>query len=178
MIQRINLIEKEPFRFTYEKLFFAGAAVIFLCASLFAVQILRVKANAKKTDLLSAQINTLKLEREKLLKKSDSQWQGGPLFELKKVFDQTPAWGKVLTDLSHRLPGTVWLTGFKSFKREGMAAGKGLVLNGIARDPADLTVFLSHLTESPFVSRAVLSSSKKESAGFTFAMECDIAVSR
>lgn len=173
MIQRINLIEKEPFRLTYEKLILIGVGVILLCASLFFVQVLRMKANEKRIDRLSAQITALKIEREKRLKRSDSRWQGGPLFELKKIFDQTPVWGKVLTDLSRRLPATVWLTGFKTFKREG-TAGKGLVLNGIARDPADLTVFLSRLGESPFISRAVLSSSKKDSAGFTFAMECDI----
>ncbi len=175
MIQRINLIERAPFQMTYQKLVLGGVGLLFFCMLLWGSQWLRIKAHERKSDQLTAEITRLKEEREKLLKSNAPQWSGGPLFELHQIFEQTPPWSHLLQDLGGRLPGTVWLTGFRGFNREGTNAGKAFVINGLARNANNLSEFLKSINESSFVSKAMLTQSKKETTDYNFSIECDIA---
>lgn len=174
MITRINLIEKEPFRFSYKKLVVAVIGVLVFCLVLFGFQLLRLKMSHNKVERLSAEITRLKKERERLLKTAHPQIKGGSSFELKKVFDRAIDWSKLLTDISRRLPGSVWLNSLKTKTPEGAATKTELELRGKARRVSDLPLFVGRLKKSPHISKAALKSSKKDSVGFTFKIDCDI----
>lgn len=177
MIQRINLIEKEPFQFSYNKLIRVVVLVILFCGFLYGFQVMRLVMNNKKTEKLTVEIVELKKERERLLKRVEPEVTGGTTFQqLKRVFDRSPSWAKTLSDITHRLPGSVWLTSFNSSTPDEAKKTNGnkLLIKGKARNVADLSVFIGRLHESPYVSKAFLINSKKAGADFTFEIDCDI----
>ena len=177
MIQRINLIEKEPFQFSYNKLIKVVVVMILFCGLLYGFQVMRLAMNNKKTESLTFEIVELKKERERLLKRVEPEVTGGTtLQQLKRIFDLSPSWAKTLSDITHRLPGTVWLTSFKSANpnEAKKTTGNKLLIKGKARSAADLSVFIGRLNESPYVSRAFLISSRKAGPDFTFEIDCDI----
>jgi len=195
MIERINLIEKKPFEFTYQKLLLIGSSVILLATIMVGVQFLRAKYHERSLDKIKTDITRLEGERERLLKAAPPKVNSGRHSELLTILSNTPKWGQLMLDVSNRLPSTVWLTQFegvarvvanlpkndkknrnkKSSKTESTAVStRELLLNGVSRDFNDLAMFLNLIEESPFVKTAVLSSSSKDKAGFTFEIRCDM----
>ncbi|MBI4411489.1 MAG: PilN domain-containing protein [Deltaproteobacteria bacterium] len=196
MIQRINLIEREPFKFSYQRLIHAVVGVILFCAFIYGIQIVRVVAGHSKLKRLHQEMAELKVEQERLLKRVEPEWKGSAAAErLKSVFAGAPVWSDVLDDLAQRLPGSVWLTGFetsgneaekqeeKEVKKEGKKevkketrkrTGLFLELRGRAKSAADLSLFMARLEESPHISKAVLRDSKIDNGDFAFEVECDI----
>lgn len=174
MIQRINLIERAPFQLTYQKLVLGGVLLVFFCIFLYVSQWIGIKSYEHKLERLMAEITRLKEEREKLLRASAPEWNGGPLFELNKVFNESPPWSRLIRDVSLRLPGTVWLTSFRGFNREGANAGKAFVLTGLAGDANDLSQFFNSLADSPLIAKSSLTESKRETDNFNFSIECDM----
>ena len=114
MIERINLIEKEPFKFSYQKIVKIGAGLVVLCVYLFAFQLTKMYFNNKKITHLESQVITLKKEKETLLRLAPQKVAGGPLEELIQIFTQNPPWASLLSDVTNKLPSTVWLTNFKT----------------------------------------------------------------
>lgn len=159
---------------TYQKLVLGGIGLLLFCILLWGTQWFRIKSDYRKSNQLTSEITRLKEERERFLKSNAPQWSGGPLFELHQIFVRTPPWSRLLQDLGGRLPGTVWLTGFRGFNREGADAGKAFVINGLARNANDLSEFLKAINESSFVSKTLLTQSKKETTNYNFSIECDI----
>ncbi|OGQ06946.1 MAG: hypothetical protein A3G32_07045 [Deltaproteobacteria bacterium RIFCSPLOWO2_12_FULL_40_28] len=201
MIERINLIEKEPFKFSYQKIVKIGAGLVVLCVYLFAFQLTKMYFNNKKITHLESQVITLKKEKETLLRLAPQKVAGGPLEELIQIFTQNPPWASLLSDVTNKLPSTVWLTNFKTQikkqekkkqetkdKNEKTSKSKkgeeppvikemdlnSITLVGLAKSVADLSGFLVHLNDSPFITRPTLSNTDRKDASFTFQIECDI----
>lgn len=187
MITRINLIEKEAFRFTYGKLLLMFAMVILFCILTVGLQkgcIAFHNAHIKK---IQAETTFLKQQHGGLLKETPQQWGQGGLIELKKTFVQTPQWSAMIRDLGLRLPGSVWLISLRgavnpvqttteqpATAKNKAPTAKGLTINGIARNPSDLGVFMTQLKKSPYLSEVILKESKKGDDGFAFVIQCDI----
>lgn len=200
MIERINLIEKEPFKFSYQKIVKIGVGLVVLCVYLFAFQLTKMYFNNKKITHQESQVITLKKEREALLRLSPKKVAGGPLEELIQIFTQNPPWASLVGDVTNKLPSTVWLTNFKTEikkpekkkqetkdKNEKTSKSKRgeeppvkemdlnkITLVGMAKSVEDLSGFLVHLNDSPFITRPTLANTDKKDTSFTFQIECDI----
>ncbi|HBF13944.1 MAG TPA: hypothetical protein DDW49_11260 [Deltaproteobacteria bacterium] len=194
MITRINLIEREPFKFTYTRIIKSGVSIVIVCALVFGIQAYRISKYQRDLKIIEGDIARLKEERMRLLKAAPPKLEGGSQSFLNEVFTQTPKWSALISDVSKRLPGTVWfssLTANTSFsgsqnsgkkqKKEEKATTqqqphvqKKLIINGQTRSLDDLTLFISNITQSPFIQQTVLSNSKKEAMGFTFQLDCDM----
>lgn len=190
-MQRLNLIEKEPFSFTYGKLATGIGVTAGLLVVLLLSQIARTLWYEKKIGIFEEDIERIKKRQELLAKKEPPKLEKGRMGPLKAALGLPPR-SHLLGDIVGRMPGSVWLTSIRinapemaSEKKEEdskkkkaestKSEGKPLVLKGVARRPADLASFLSGLNGSPFIARAILASSRMEEEGFTFAIECDLA---
>lgn len=198
MIERINLIEKEAFQFSYKRIMQALVGVVGFCAIIYGFQFARVSYYQKQIQTLTDQQEALNSERATLVKATPTQITEGSNAELQKVFLDTPRWSDFMRDLSGRLPGTVWFTGIKAATARsdlpksgssapnpatsgGAPAGSGknsLSLVGITSSMGDLTLFVAALQKSPFVSKATLTNSREEESRFTFEIVCDMVIPR
>lgn len=193
MIERINFIEKEPFRFTYAKLATGMAVVAFILVALFGSQAIIGSLKEKKLKVLNAEISMLKNRQETLFASESAKTPESGMTELKNIFTKSPQWSLVIGDIGVLLPGTVWLTSLKGStqeipqpkkdsenkKRKTETASpppKALILKGVARTPAELALFLDGLRGSKYIANAVLAGSKAEESGFTFSIECDLVL--
>lgn len=189
MIQRINFIEVAPVQFTYEQILKAAIILPLICMFAVAIQIIIGQRLDKQLLALTQEVEILKAKKASLMETSKPEMAEGPVLEIKKVFDNTPDWGKFFDDLSQRTPQNVWLL---SIKVGGDKGGQKINLTGIARDASDVAAFLSRLGDSPFLKMVLLSQSKKDKIskdqlggqssdselekGFSFAIESQIVI--
>lgn len=198
MIEPINFIEKDPFKFTYARLLLLGGSLVLVfglvCVSQFAIYLW----GQKDVVLLRAQIVALRAERQLLLDMAPPKIEEGPMAALKNLFIKEPQWARLIRDLSQRLPSTVWLKSFKAMaaaplaakattKKEKKEADKEkvadtpqdmrnneLTLEGVAREAADIPKILESLNQSPYLEKVLLQNSVKEESGFAFVVKCDM----
>lgn len=187
MIERINLIEKKLFVFTYGILMLGLGGIALLCVLLLGVQTLRTTLAEKKLARLNTEMTSLQNQQQNLMMTKSDRLDEGSGSELKKIFSTAPRWSQVLNDIGSRLPGSVWLTSFKG-TAAGTTAGaaektadknqavgaKPIVLQGVARSPNDLALFLSQLNASPKLTHVILTSSKADGGSFMFTIESDL----
>lgn len=124
MIERINLIEKTPFKFSYSKLARAGIAIVALCALVYGGRFLQLKFYKDKVATLSETITTLKEEQQQLIKTVPKRTEPGAAGTLKSLFLQSPRWADMIEDISLRMPATLWLTSIKGVVRAAPKPGK------------------------------------------------------
>ena len=191
-IERINFIERKAFVFTYGILMAGLGGIALLCLLFLGLLTLRTSLAGKKVVRLTAEIETLKSRQQKLLM-SDRPADDGTGSELEKVFSSAPRYSEMIADIAGRLPGSVWLNGFKGSatataaratekekkeeRKKAAAEGrpsKAVVIKGMARSPNDLALFLAQLNASPILSNVVLTSSKADSGNFVFSIESDV----
>ncbi len=173
MIQRVNLIEREVLRFTYEQILKGAIILPLIFLALYAFQTAMSFYLSSEEKTLSADIERLKNQREENLKNKSKTIEPGPMMELSQIFSKNPDWSKFLSDLTLRMPASVWLTSIKTSN----ASGNSVVMQGISHDSLDLSDFLNRLSQSPFIANPVLSTSKREEdIGFTFSIECSIVI--
>lgn len=206
MIERIDLIEKEPFKFTYKKIMQAGGVALLICFLLLGTLMFRSFYYKKKISKIQNSITALKEEFNELNKNTPPQLEQGSQSELKNIFSNTPKWGQLIQDLSSRLPGNVWLTDLKGQAKKPVIAvtsskkdsdkkkdkknkdknkteeaeskTRDLILNGYSITMPDLATFVKSLQQSPYLNRVILTSSKLDKVGFTFTVECDMVPTR
>lgn len=194
MVERINLIEREPFRFTYANIVKGVGGLLFLLILVAGVQFVRLKVRQARLAGTEIKLTTLRSDVESMLKTAVPAAAATSYGQLKGLFTQAPRWGEVIRDIGGRLPGTVWLTSMKttqatdesksaSSKKESgktslVAKGKGpaneILLQGKGVELEEIAQFTATLNESPYLRKAVLISSKKEGSGFAFTIRCDM----
>lgn len=182
MIERINLIEKKAFVFTYGLLMAGLGGIALFCVLLLGVQTLRTTMAQKKLKRVNEEVELLKNRQQNLMSTASNTMDQGSGSELKRVFSKTPQWSHLLNDIGQRLPESVWLTSFKGMISATPAAPGGkdakttspIVLQGIARSPNDLAIFLSQLNASPLLAHVVLTTSKADGGNFMFTIESDL----
>jgi len=203
MIKRINLIEKKAFAFTYLRLVQIFMLIIFINVALTGFQIYRAKHF--ETSLIEEQKSLKKLEKKKdeLMKKPvKKRVSVGQYQELFDSIQNTPSWSKLLSDMSERLPNTVWLTNFKSVSSISGAAQSTskksksfrdknkdkskpetkqrkirkhmLEVNGLGSDMRNITEFTSMLAQSKYFRNLTLAESAKQAFGISFTIRSEI----
>lgn len=199
MIKRINLIEKKAFSFTYLRLVQICLIVVLLNLLLFVYQ--SFQANRTQKQIASEQLQLKKLEAKKeLLTKrpvrkrvSAGQYQG-----LVDRIEGTPRWSELLTEISKRLPNTVWLTTFRSestfaaatpetkdksksvkaqkktSRRAGAVSRHTMEVNGLGADMRYVTEFATNLSQSDYFKNLTLAEAVKQSFGVSFKIQSEI----
>ncbi len=178
MIQRINLLEKEQFKITYGLMLTFFLGIFTFCLLLYSSAWFGNFQATKYIEILNADINRLKMEREKLLSKGEVGKEIGPVKEVLALLETEPNWALLLNKIAKAMPSNVWIVSFKSFdKKEGGKAGqRSVILNGLAKKAKDLAFFMKMLEEDPSFENVVLTSSKKEDSVFNFSITCDITM--
>lgn len=191
MIERIDLIEKEAFSFTFAKLTRVGMGIAIFLAALYGIQVARVYYYNEKIKELNAQVETLKEERKKLLKSVPTKLAEGAHAELQNIFLHAPVWATLIKNVAAALPGSIWITGFKAsseqveLPKSGSSSanapstpsptGRGqLSMNGIAPRASDINQLVNRLKITPWISEPVISGLQMDKAGFLFSVHCDI----
>ena len=175
MIQRINLIEREAFRVTYGSLLKAFGVSLFICLVMYAIVSLSAVQTSTHIRLLTADIERLKVEREKLMNRENSPQTAGPLKEIVFQLEKRPPWSQLLGNIATTLPSNVWLVSLKGFDKEEANSKKGIIFNGSAKTAQGVASFLANVEASPYFEKVVLTSSKEEGGVFNFSVTCDIA---
>lgn len=190
MIERINLIEREPFKFTYRKVVAIVAVAVGICALLFGILIFRIHFQDKSMAVIQTKISALETERQSLLKAAPTKVDTGPYSEVKNQILATPPWSELMVDIGNRLPSGTYLTSLTAAadqkttvaadtktKKEAKVEVKkgGLTLSGISKDADEMSDFANKLKASIFVKAVDLKSSVKEDKGFNFVIECDLS---
>lgn len=178
-IQRVNFIEREPLVLSYRKMVIVGGAVLGILLFIYGVEWLRIFWLERRTVTLTQEVNQLKEEREKALKKVE--WVSGGASgqaTLIGLFQESFSLSQTLQRLTFEAPPALWLTGIKSHDRADVPSKKGLSLKGQTENAEDMTQFLKALDRSPSFDRVVLSSSRKETGprGTLYSFEMEVAV--
>jgi len=175
MIHRINFIEKESLQITYGTLLISFGVAFAVCLLLFLAALLgtiRAKSNVRH---LSADITKLKQQREALLQQEEIIQGNQAFMTIHTLLKKEPSWSQLFQGISASLPSNVWLVSFKSADKEDSPSKKGLLLNGLAKKPQSLALFLTALEKIPQFEKVVLTSSKEENGLFNFSVSCDIS---
>jgi len=203
VIKRVNLIEKKAFAFTYLRLVQFCLVIIIFNFALVGYQIYRAKrfdANLVQEQKI---LKTLEQQRDELMKKPvKKRVSVGQYQELFDAIETTPSWSKLLSDMSERLPNTVWLTNFKSvssmsgapqtqkkqsksFRDKNKDKAKPetkqkivkkhmLEVNGLGADMRNITEFTALLEQSKYFKNLTLAESSKQAFGISFTIRSEI----
>lgn len=199
MIERINLIEKQPFSFTYGRLLQICGFVMLLGVALvgwghYQLSAIEPVVKQKKMRLQELKAEKKELEKKPKLKKRTIV-KVGEYQELFDVLKAYPQWAIVLDEVTYNLPNSVWLTevfsqnvGQKKTepkKRKKKEADEEeepatfalhipdqiqLTLNGLAVDVDTLSSFVNKLEKSPYFLRTVIKESQKQAFGYQFSV--------
>lgn len=168
MITRINLIEKKRLQVTYATLFLAAAGVALFCLLLYSVLLIDLAKTKNKVVRFQSDIGRLKSEREQIINRRMGPLGEASLTAIQTALENGPAWASVLNAITEALPPRVWLASVKS-------TSKDIVINGEAKNPRDLTGFLTNLGKNRRFAKVVLTTSSEEAGGlFQFTISCDI----
>lgn len=174
MIQRINFLRKKAFEITYAALLVAFGSVLLICLLGYGATRLQQGGAARRRTALTAEIATLKEEREQLLHQGELSQASGPWAAIQQALEQEPSWPQILSSLAASLPPNVWLVSFKSFIKDENPAAKGVVFHGAARSPQALAAFLTSMGKTPHFTDIVLTSSNQERGLYHFSASCNI----
>lgn len=115
MIKRINLIEKQPFSFTYLKLLQIVSVIILVVAVFSANQYFQHYRIQKKITSEQANLTKLKAEHDSLRSQPiKKKLDIGKFQELVDKIEGAPRWSRILNEISLRMPGRLRLTTIKS----------------------------------------------------------------
>lgn len=119
MITRVNLIEAQPFTFTYLKLVQVGAVIVGVVLLASGFQYFQGYRYEKKLETAKSEFKKLEKEHEILRAKPVKQKVDmGRYQELYDKIYAAPQWSKLLNDISLRMPGRLELTNFKSIDED------------------------------------------------------------
>lgn len=198
MIKRINLIEKKPFSFTYQRLLQICLCVLLLLAVMVEMAVLKSQRLQKKITATQEEITQLELKKETLTKQRPVKKtvSVGAYQELFDLIQGIPHWSKIISDVGEQLPQTVWITQFQSTSSLVSAApaepsGKDksvktqapqqpkvsknvLQLNGVSSDMRAITEFTAKVSRLSYLQNVVLDESVRQGYGFMFKLTGDI----
>lgn len=201
MIKRINLIEKTPLSFTYQKLMKICLIVFLINVALVGFQFFMLKWTEPNLAEEKSRLKRFNAERETLMatpvkrKVSNKEYQ-----ELFDELDSVPLWSKFLQEIIWNLPNSVWLTNVKtlSFQSEDVAKKgkkadkqrpedtkdkmatdsrfKGFEFSGICVDVRAVAEFLTKLEKTTIFTNLTLKNSQKENFGYQFTVQGDVVL--
>lgn len=200
MIKRINLIEKKPFTFTYQRLMQICLCVLLLTGVLVESAVFRSQRLQKNIAALQAELLQLDTQKNELIKQPVKKTiTVGEYQELFNVIQNAPRWSSVVASVSQELPPTVWITQFQSSSLlvavEPVASNKdpkasqsstqapapvqkilksSLEINGVSSDMRSITEFAARLSRSESMQGVVLSESVRQGYGFMFKIKGDV----
>ncbi len=182
-IRRINFIEREPFRLTYQTMAIAGGTLVILGLLLIGIQWGRGRYLEGKVALVTQEANQLKTEREQILKELETRVgteEGGVRGTLVQIFNESLPWSLLFRELTDRLPTSVWLTNIKSYEKPELPMKCGLLLDGYTEEASAVGRLVKLLSESSFFEKVVLSSFQHETGegGERYSFSVDLALSR
>lgn len=209
MIKRINLLEKEPLSFTYQQLLQICLAVILLNTLVFGMQHFRLNKIKPQIDIERKRVSDLKNKRDKLQKMQNRPIikkkipKKGQYSQLINHLESIPNWSKLLSELSWKLPNSVWVTSFKNAKgrsspqkdpnapplkkkknvktpqNDNIAVTQNYLVEivGNSRSARGISEFISNLEKSPYFSTVTLTHSQKSADGFNFSIKSSIVAS-
>jgi Tfp pilus assembly protein PilN len=189
MIERINLIQKDPFKFTYRRVVQVIGSALVLCALLFGSMMFRLNLNNKDMTKLKQQISELEAQRQVLLKAAPTKVDTGPFSDVKNQLVTTPPWSEFVTDIGNRLPVGSYLTSLSASvaqKQPAKADAKkeakqittkegAVVVTGISKNADEMSFFATKLKDSIYVDTVALKSSEKVDQGFSFVIESQLS---
>lgn len=181
-VDRVNFIERELFVFTYRKILWAGVLFILLLCLTYGLQWARAALWNSRVSKMTALVAELKTEQEKRLAEAEARFgTGGEKGEsLRQSFERSPRWAASLMELTKKMPSGTWLVSLKSYARESVSTGRGLLLMGEAEEPRQVSLLLQVISGSPYFENPVLQSSKQEMRGtsriYTYTIDTGLAV--
>lgn len=115
MITRINLIESQPFSFTYLKLVQGIAVVVGIVALLTSFQYFQFYRQTRALATQQQALNRLKADHDALRSRPvKKKLDIGRFQSLVDKIEGAPKWSRILSDISVRMPGRLRLTSIKS----------------------------------------------------------------
>jgi Tfp pilus assembly protein PilN len=199
MIKRINLIEKKPFTFTYQRLLQICLCVLLLLAVMVELAVLKSQRLQKKITATQEEITRLELKKEELTKQKPVKKtvSVGAYQELFDLIQSTPHWSKIISEVGEQLPQTVWITQFQSASSlvsvapaepsskdkssktpapqpQPKVAKNTLQLNGVSSDMRAITEFTTKVSRLAYLQNVVLDESVRQGYGFMFKLTGEI----
>lgn len=199
MIERLNLIEREPFTPTYSTIVKATVICLLLGISLGALNIGRLFLAEKQHTRHTKVHQELTAKRDAIMKQTPGKSQGEFAQIRDRILD-SPKWGALIHDLSKRIPTNVWLTALKTAplvaqntiepsrrrKKDGdtkddieslplaqvQQIENLLTLSGFAKKAIEVSAFVKGLQGSPYVTKVALKNTEKAEGGFIFEIQC------
>jgi Tfp pilus assembly protein PilN len=187
MIERINLIEKEPFTFTKQRLVQFCLLVVLVCSAFYGYQYGMAHYYQKQVTELQVSINKLKAENKALKKAAPPKIQAGSQSQLQEIFVKSPKWSDLLDDVVKILPENIWLKEIsKKNTRSTTTASKGknnapvvqaaepiIEIDGITSHPKSLTEYVNELTQSSLIRDVLINQiDQGEDDFFEFDLTC------
>jgi Tfp pilus assembly protein PilN len=200
MIKRINLIEKHVFTLTYLRLVQVGVALLLIIGLFIGYQVYNAKRLDKKLITTQSEIKKLETIRDSLMKKKVKRKVSvGQYQDLLNRIENVPNWTRIISDVTEKLPNTVWLTNFKSVggstgfrtvddggknknkKDKGATKKKATVvkasykleISGLSSSMRNVTEFSSKLDQSKYM-KNIKVESQKNNFGFSFVIIGDV----
>lgn len=198
MIKRINLIEKKPFSFTYQRLLQVCLCVLLLLAVMVELAVLKSQRLQKKITATQEEITRLELKKEELTKQKPVKKtvSVGAYQELFDLIQNIPHWSKIISDVGEQLPQTVWVTQFQSTSSlvsvapaepsskdkssknpvppQPKVAKNTLQINGVSSDMRAITEFTTKVSRLTYLQSVVLDESVRQGYGFMFKLTGEI----
>ncbi|MBU0504982.1 MAG: PilN domain-containing protein [bacterium] len=199
MIKRINLVEKHVFTLTYLRLVQVGVALLLIVSVFIGYQVYNATRLDKKLLTTQSEIKKLETIRDSLMKKKVKRKVSvGEYQELLNRIENVPNWTKIISDVTEKLPNTVWLTNFKSVggatgfttvdtgandkdkknkdaekKAKVVKASYKLEISGLSSSMRNVTEFSSKLDQTKYLNNIKVES-QKNNFGFSFVIIGDV----
>lgn len=199
MIKRINLIEKQAFSFTYEKLLRICFIILVLNGLIFGYQYFLLKWVAPELENKEAELSQLKTDKQNLMaspvKKSVDVGEYQVLLD---KMDSVPVWSKLIYELSDKLPNSVWMSHFKNVVSQQDTSNRktdskdtegqeevskptkidklGIEISGVGSEIKNIAEFLTRLEKSPLFSDLKLTESQQKDFGYEFTVQGNVVL--
>lgn len=199
MIKRINLIEKQAFSFTYEKLLQICCIILVLNGLIFGYQYFLLKWVAPELESKEAELSQLKTDKQNLMaspvKKSVDVGEYQVLLD---KMDSVPVWSKLIYELSDKLPNSVWMSHFKNVVLQQDTSNRktdskdtegqeevskptkidklGIEISGVGSEIKNIAEFLTRLEKSPLFSDLKLTESQQKDFGYEFTVQGNVVL--
>lgn len=199
MIKRINLIEKKPFTFTYQRLVQICLCTLLLLAVAVELAVFKTQRLQKKIAVEQEEIARLESKKEELTKKRPVKQTAsvGEYQELFEIVQNTPHWSGIISDVGEQLPQTVWMTQFQSTSSlvtvapveepgkdksssktpvvsQPKVAKNTLQINGVSSEMRSITEFTAKVSRIEYLQNIVLDESVRQGYGFMFKLTGEI----
>jgi Tfp pilus assembly protein PilN len=181
MAERINFLEKGAYVITYKKMVMLIAAWVAICFSIFIFESIFRWVVHSRLNMLVKHHSELSSEQQKamaLLEATKESFVKPEMKKLSEIYDNYPAWSRVLYEVAKRRPSLVSLTEITTaFGTEGGGTRK-MELSGRGQGADMIANFVSTLNNSSLFRNVMLNKSAKASGereyGYTFVMVGEI----